>query len=137
MLLTELKPDHPDLPLDPWCIVQTPVNVNMKILINGSYIHIGIKQGLARRMESGIKPNFLQLGIDINIDGLPVSKSSSIDVWPILGRCVGLYDQRPFVIGLFCGSRKPAPLDLYLTDFIDEFKALQNDGIIYNDQSFY
>lgn len=136
MLLAELKPDHPDLPLDPRCIVQTPVYVNMKILNNGCYVHIGIKQGLAKRIESGIKPNFLQLGVDINIDSLPVSKSSSIDVWPILGRCIGLYDQRPFVIGLFCGSGKPDPLDLYLTDFIYEFEALQNDGISYNDQLY-
>lgn len=136
MLLTELKPDHPDLPLDPRCIVLTPVYVNIKALNNGSYIHVGIKQGLVKRMVNGIKPNCLQLDIDINIDDLPISKSSSVDVWPILGRCIGLYDQRPFVIGLFCGSGKPEPLDLYLKDFIDELKVLQNDGINYNHQIF-
>lgn len=136
MLLTELKPYHPDLPLDPRSIVQTPVCVNIKPLNNGSYIHIGIKQGLVKRMASGIKPNFLQLDIDINIDGLPVSKSSSVDVWPILGRCIGLYDQRPFVIGLFCGTGKSESLDSYLKDFIDELKTLQNDGINYNHQIF-
>ncbi|KMQ86929.1 transposase domain-containing protein [Lasius niger] len=136
MLLTELKPDHPDLPLDPRCIVLTPVYVNIKALNNGSYIHVGIKQGLVKRMVNGIKPNCLQLDIEINIDGLPISKSSSVDVWPILGRCIGLYDQRPFVIGLFCGSGKPEPLDLYLKDFIDELKVLQNDGINYNHQIF-
>ncbi|XP_072751963.1 uncharacterized protein [Anoplolepis gracilipes] len=131
MLLTELKPYHPDLPLDPRSIVQTPVCVNIKPLNNGSYIHVGIKQGLVKRMASEIKPNFLQLDIDINIDGLPVSKSSSVDVWPILGRCIGLYDQRPFVIGLFCGTGKPEPLDSYLKDFIDELKTLQNDACAY------
>ncbi|KYN06764.1 hypothetical protein ALC62_02282 [Cyphomyrmex costatus] len=136
MLLIALRPDHPDLPLDPRCIVQTSVSMNIKSLNNGSYIHVGIKQGLVKRMESGIKPNFLQLNIDINIDGLPVSKSSSVDVWPILGRCIELYDQRPFVIGLFCGSGKPKPLDSYLKDFIDELIALQNDGINYNGQVF-
>ena len=55
MLLTELKPDHPDLPLDPRSIVQTPVYVNIKHLNNGRYIHVGIKQGLVKRMASGIK----------------------------------------------------------------------------------
>ncbi|XP_024867765.1 uncharacterized protein LOC112452011, partial [Temnothorax curvispinosus] len=84
--------------------------------------------------EPDIEP--LVLGVDISIDGLPVSKSSFVDVWPILGRCTGLYDQRPIVIGLFCGSGKPKPLDSYLMDFIDELKVLQNDGIKCNNQVF-
>ena len=79
MLLIALKPNHPNLFLDPRCVVQTPVSVNMKSLNNDSYIYVNIKQGLVKHMESGIK-NFLQLGIDINIDGLPVSKSSSVNV---------------------------------------------------------
>ena len=37
------------------------------------------------------------------------------------------------MIGLFCGSGKPKPLDSYL---IDELITLQNDGINYNDQVF-
>lgn len=59
---------------------ENTVYMNIKPLNNGDYVHVDIKHGLVKRMESGIKRNFLQLGLDINIDGLPVSKSSSVDV---------------------------------------------------------
>lgn len=135
-LLSELKHFHPDLPSDLRTIVSTAVSTEVRSLSNGEYVHIGIQQRMVRRAPSGIQPDTNRLGIDINIDGLPISKSSTVDVWPILGRCAQFVDSRPFVIGIFCGSGKPDPLDLFLKDFIFEVSVLKKEGILINDVLF-
>jgi len=40
--------------------------------------------------------------LDLNIDGLPISKSSKSQLWPILGRISGL----SFAIGVYHGYQK-------------------------------
>ncbi|ESP02012.1 hypothetical protein LOTGIDRAFT_111295 [Lottia gigantea] len=44
------------------------------------------------------------VNIQVNIDGLPLFKSSSIQFWPILGRLLLPYTAEPFVIGIYVGD---------------------------------
>ena len=67
------------------------------------------------------------LSLQVNIDGLPLFKSASIQFWPILGMIEKT--RMPFIIGLFCGLQKPKPLDEYLHDFIEEMKVIEAEGI--------
>lgn len=79
--------------------------------------------------ESGLKNDGnMRIGIDTNIDGINMTKSTITDVWPILCRSVDLKDSRPFVVGVFVGTGKPDPLEnLHL--FLVEYLQLLNDGL--------
>lgn len=65
-----------------------------------------------------------KIGLDVNIDGINVTKSCVTDVWPILCKSLDLVDDRPFVVGIFVGSGKPDSLDKYLQEFILEVLRL-------------
>lgn len=133
-LLKKLKPYHPYLPLDPRTSNETPTVTPVVRFNNGSYVHVGLIVGLTRRLKSyGLKnANRKIIELDINIDGINVTKSCVTDIWPILCRSLDLIDDRPFVVGIFVGSGKPDNLNRYLEEFILELLTLTNDGLVLN-----
>ena len=62
--------------------------------------------------------------LKINIDSLPVYKSSSLTLTPTLFSFRGVNLHRVFSGGFFLGYGKPNVTD-FLNDFIDEFKKLK------------
>lgn len=112
-LLKILKPSHPELPLDPRTLIHIPRETVVQNLKNGSYVHVG--GWITKRIrESNLKiDGNMRIGIDINIDGINMTKST-ITVWPILCRSLDLKDSRPFVIGFSVGTGKPDSLEDYL-----------------------
>ena len=134
-LLKILKPHHPDLPLTSRTLMNNghpPADI-VKIA-GGEYVHFGILNGM-KRFEIAI----VALGINvieyhINIDGLPLFRSSGTQLWPILGRIVGV--SSPFMIGAFCGSSKPPDVSQFLSCFIEEAKALKSSGFTLKGISF-
>lgn len=70
-----------------------------------------------------------KLTLNINIDGLPLFRSSNVQVWPILGIIINLFKKEPFVIGIFSGSSKPSSVDEFLSNFVEEMKSLTNSGL--------
>ena len=89
-LLSVLRPFHPSLPKDPRTLLKTPriCTNEIKSIAGGSYFHFGIVDSVSKLLQKcsicldGIKQVFLQ----INIDGLPLFKSSNTQFGPILGR---------------------------------------------------
>lgn len=80
-------------------------------------IYIGIKKGI----ENNINIHgylMVDINLQFNIDGIPIFKSSSTVLWPILAK---FGDFKPFLVALYCGSSKPTSLQEYLQDFIMEF----------------
>ncbi|XP_077263116.1 uncharacterized protein LOC143897983 [Temnothorax americanus] len=130
-LLKILHPLHPELPLDLRTLNCTPRETVVQNLKNGSYVHVGLIDGLQKRIrKSGLKiDGNMRIGIDTNIDGINMSKSTITDVWPILCRSLDLKDSRPFVIGFFVGTGKPDPLEDYLHSFVEEYLQILNDGL--------
>lgn len=62
-----------------------------------------------------------ELTLNVNMDGLPLYKSSKGVFRPILGKFVELENMKPFVIGIYHHlSSKPNNLQYYLRDFVDE-----------------
>lgn len=66
----------------------------------------------------------------MNIDGLPLTKSSQQQFWPIL-RSVIPYGN-VFMIGLYHGSEKPQDTNDFLKDFISEAREICENGININ-----
>lgn len=63
----------------------------------------------------------------VNIDGLPLYRSSSKSVWPIL--CA--FDHtNVFITCLYFGSQKPVPVEDFLQDFLNERKEVSCNGVV-------
>lgn len=69
------------------------------------------------------------LELDLNIDGIPLYTSKQKQFWPILGQIKNLPNSGPFVIGIFCGYKKPTSVDKYLEDVISDIKTINRNGL--------
>ncbi|CAN7943547.1 unnamed protein product, partial [Ixodes hexagonus] len=69
------------------------------------FIHFGLKRGIIEALGEGAAPS--EIVIQLNIDGLPLFKSSSVCFWPILCRVMNSGDSTPFIVSLFCDTTKP------------------------------
>lgn len=66
---------------------------------------------------------------DFFIDGLSLSDSSKVKMWPIMGSFAQYPQLRPFVIGCYSGNRDPVDVDDFMKEFVEEMKLLQQNGI--------
>ena len=87
-LLAILRPSHPSLPADPRALLKTKTKYNIKYINGGQYYHFGVLKGALQKLAciecvSTFNPHIL---VQVNIDGLPLFKSSNVQFWPILGR---------------------------------------------------
>jgi len=133
-LLQILHAYHPVLPVDARTLLKTPSarNLNVKKIPEGHYCHFGVANGIQNLFQQGyINPyqDPKEILLQINIDGLPLFKSTNYQLWPILGMVIGLRVKRPFVIGLYGGNRKPSDVAQYLEDFVKESQCLEVNGI--------
>ena len=137
-LLRVLKPYHPSLPIDPRTLLKTPKTYAIKqIGQEGQYYHFGIASGikeLLSLLNRNEKPHS-KLSMQVNFDGLPLFKSSCKEFWPILCS-VKEINASPFVVGLYCGTKKPSSIAEYLEDFVSELCGLLQTGVMHNDHNF-
>uniref|UniRef100_A0A7M5XM62 Uncharacterized protein n=1 Tax=Clytia hemisphaerica TaxID=252671 RepID=A0A7M5XM62_9CNID len=68
-----------------------------------------------------------KLKLLVNIDGVPISKSSKSQLWPILGAV--FRSKFVFPIAIYHGTSKPSSTEVFLSDFVDEFADLVRNGI--------
>ncbi|KYQ55446.1 hypothetical protein ALC60_05670 [Trachymyrmex zeteki] len=78
--------------------------------------------------------NICTINVGINIDGLPMSRSSTSSLWPILG-CVLPYKE-VFIIGAYYGSKKPNNCNDFLKNFVEEIIKLINNGVFLCQKSY-
>ncbi|CAG7728007.1 unnamed protein product [Allacma fusca] len=134
-LLHILKPNHyTDLPNDARSLLKTPRTTLTREVPPGNYCHIGaterLKQIIARY------PNNTTLILDINIDGLPVSRSSNSQLWPIQAHIINFPSYPPFVIGLYHGLQKPKCANNYLAEFVSECSELLQSGLKHENKEY-
>lgn len=123
------------LPKDPRTLLQTTNTTKTRDMGRGSYCYLGLKQAILSIMEKHPSVSVQDiLCLQLNIDGLPLFKSSSLSLWPILGVLKGVCSTI-FAIAIFCGVEKP-PLDDFLNDFASEFEELCRDGISFRGRVF-
>ena len=58
------------------------------------------------------------LELQINVYGIPLFKSSSVTLWPILCFVRNVQFSTPFVVSMFCGKEKPTSAAEFLADFV-------------------
>jgi len=140
-LLAILKPHSSELPRDPRSLlktVRTPeVESCIRHVSHGSYYHFGIEKGVTDQLRNKIDCLTCSnaISVQINIDGVPLFKSTNGQFWPMLGKISFPFVSDPFVIGIFYGENKPSNLD-FLADFVSEYQKLKESGIAMDDKRF-
>ena len=76
-----------------------------------------------------------ELILFLNIDGLPLFKSSKTTVWPVLGLICNFTPPKQFPITLTVGTTKPSNLE-FLNEAINDLNNLIINGININDEHF-
>ena len=128
------KAGHNELPNDTRALVGTPLKTIITPCEPGEYFHYGLKLALTDILSREILGDNIE--IDINVDGLPITKSTKRTLWPIQGKIVGNRYTTPFVIGIYHGTKKPDSITTYLTPFINEFKELNLNGIMFRNKHY-
>lgn len=103
-------------------------------LDSGSFAYLGIEENLTVFLNKNLKPKSftgkqLLIHAKVNIDGLPLYKSSSTSLWPILISFGA--DKQPYPVGIHLGRQKPE-LEGFVVDFIKEVSLLRTEGFDWN-----
>ncbi len=129
-LLSILRKQGHLLPADCRTLLATPRHNTTEPKCGGQYKYYGLEKGICRylsQMESN------EVHLSVNVDGIPLFRSSGVQFWPILVKC-GHFD--PFIVAMFSGQSKPSPLEEYLKDFVTEYKHLKDNGIVFKGQTY-
>lgn len=96
----------------------------------GQFVYFGIKQGLEACINSDLHKNE-NIRLQMNVDGLPLSKSNNDHFWPILAKVICKLDvYEVFTVAIYFGPSKPKSTEEYLEEFIIEINELLKNGII-------
>ena len=99
-------------------IFRAPSTVDAEVKCGSTYKYLGIELGIKKYVNhKAITDNVIKL--ILNIDGVPLCKSSNMQAWPILCQ---INNGQVFVVALYTGENKPTPVKEYLADFTDELK---------------
>lgn len=109
------------LPKQARTLLSTPT-VAIRKFEHGEYYHLGIAQTLIDAL--GNYAEFVScnrsLSLIINMDGLPLFKSSCVNVWPIQCSIPEIPTLKPLVVSLYVGVNNKPDLKEFLTPFVDE-----------------
>lgn len=132
-LLSLLRPfisEH--LPRDPRTLLNTPKSTKIITMGSGIYTHIGVAYSVKQQLKT-VPNKYIPeiIYLDYNVDGLPISKSTNSNVWPIQGliRNLDQFKLPPFVVGIYHGYDKPKDSNEYLKSLYDELLFLQNNTV--------
>lgn len=124
------------LPRDARALLKTPRKINIDHIGGGEYVNFGLK-----RILEYVANNYFEtktpcngINLTLNVDGIPIAKSSSKCLWPIL--IMDNHSKAIHMFGAFFGISKPSSANEYLKPFIDEYLALCVNGFVFNSEVF-
>jgi len=133
-LLAILKPLLPSLPGDVRTLRKTPTLHQLRPISGGHYYHLGLVNGLLYLLQhTDTKVDHIEL--QVNVDGIPLYKSSSTSLWPILVYVRNMKFSEPFVVGIFCGREKPGSAAEYVKEFVDEAFHVMQHGLVVDEKT--
>ncbi|KAF4522104.1 hypothetical protein B566_EDAN011256, partial [Ephemera danica] len=131
---------HPDLhalPLTAKTLLETPRTVETRKVGNGLYCHLGIRNNLeflfSQYPELQTSDSLL---IQCNADGMPSTKSTNDQIWPILISFPNFQYIEPVPVGIYYGKEKPSNVDGYFEDFVNEINDLHENKFAFKNNSF-
>ena len=107
-LLQILRESGHILPKDSRTLLQTPQVIITEDKCNGTYKYFGMKEQLIHFHKESLS-HLSHINLIVNVDGVPLFKSSSQQFWPILVSVENLDDE--FIVAIFYGNSKPNPLN--------------------------
>jgi len=127
---------HEELPSCARTLLQSDRKVNIANKSNMAYFNMGLEQSLLNNFEKypeNVKQSTETIEIALNVDGLPLFRSSSTCVWPVLC-CIMIKPFTVFPAALTLGTSKPSNLD-FLLDTISELHRMIQDGFQYQERN--
>lgn len=112
---------------------------NFRLVSPGRYYHFGLESWINYNFQPGnplIDKSQNTIKIAVGIDGLPISKSTSHQFWPILGYIVVPNSNAVFPIGIYLGTEKPTDSNDFIFDLVSEAKQLIQNGITINNKLY-
>lgn len=134
-LLRRLKSDCGlNVPIDSRTLLNTMRSKpSLRSVTPGQYAHFGLAKGLLTLMSyHKIHSTITKIRIIIHVDGIPVSKSSGSQFWPILCSIHGYKESKVIIIGIYHGLKKPENVNDFLYDFVCEATQLLQEGLQYD-----
>lgn len=105
LLRDEFDDGNKDLPMDGRTLIGTPRMTNIVVHDNANqYWHYGLERGISDTISRrpAVADNY---SINVNIDGLPLFRSSTLSFWPILVQLHELRDSTdPIIVGIHSGK---------------------------------
>lgn len=119
-------------------LLKTPINYEITKIEGGEYFHFGLLKQLSFYCSlSSFKPKDSLIQINVGVDGLPISRSSKAQFWPILVCSQYLNNNSPFLVGLYFGKKsKPVSAKDFLGPFVEEYKYLRSSQVQLGNQLF-
>jgi len=119
------------VPKDGRTLLKTPRVTPIVNKCGGQYIYFGIASGVLKELahDASIISDSNDVALVVNVDGLPIYKSSSREFWPILcsfSMCT------PFIVALYYGRGKPESVEEFLRDFLEEYENLKEHSLQYS-----
>lgn len=122
------------LPTDVRALRPKPLPVKFHRVEPGRFAYFGIQSTLNIPGTELFDPKMSSIHLTINIDGLPLFRSSGISLWPILGRTS--LQHSVFIIGIYEGIAKPQCSNAYIKLLVEEICQLRERGISIRGQTY-
>ncbi len=137
-----------ELPKDSRTLLKTPKYVVKTIVSGGECIYFDLAKKISERIQVGyveskvpLVSNFNRpsstrvISIAVGIDGIPITRSTNKQFWPILCSVDQSKVKKPFVAALFYGECKPKDSN-FIFPFVEKCRQLECDGILINGELF-
>lgn len=125
------------LPLSMKTLLKTPRKPIQTIKMgSGEYYHVGLAKEISLKLNNFNDISVDHLILDLHTDGMSAHHSTSTQIWPIQFKISNILDQKPAIIGVYIGSKKPSDPMEYFKYLIEEFKSIKEVGGIRHQGKF-
>ena len=118
-----------DFPVDARSCLGSMRCVPVQVVEPGEYYHFGLSSSLNQVLKF-VQIDTDEVQVQVNVDGLELSRSSTISFWPILCRALWkTFCSQVFVVGVYCGRSKPSSCSDFLRSVIDDLLDGVRNGV--------
>ncbi|CAN7995161.1 unnamed protein product, partial [Ixodes pacificus] len=109
-----------DLPTCARALLSTPrVTDNVRPMDSSHYCHLGLSEGLRAALQP-VRNIPDPIILHVNVDGLPLTKSTRDQFWPILCQAANCEGSDPFPVGVYHGQCKALQSNVFLRPFVSD-----------------